>query len=311
MLQGHGGGFNVGYVLAYGFAAVLLLLAVGFPNQFRRSLARWFGDEPPPPAPWRQDSVECAALAARIKRLVRPTLLLVPTTGTGFSKLGGDPELPADLAWPGGYERPRTFLAQVDLAALPEAQLDWLPRAGRLYAFYDPDGHGMADVVRVLQSVDPAGPSTPAPPGARPRFTERRVAFATHGSAPSLDWLGLDASEMDLDEDEFESLEKIADAPPSDATQHRIGGYPNEIQPERMWLSCEHLARDLPEPSWDEDVPPAIARAAKKWRLLLQIDSDQALKMSFGDSGRLYVFIRERDARRADFSKTVTLWQTY
>jgi len=299
------------YVLGYGLTALLLLLAAGFPNQFRRSLARWFGDEPPPSLS-RRGSVDIGPLAARIRRLVRPTLLLVPATAPGFSKLGGDPELPADLAWPAGYERPRTFLAQIDLAALaPESQVDWLPKTGRLYAFYDPDGHGLADVVRVLHSAEPAGFGMPAPPGVKRRFPERRVAFTPLWSAPSLDWLGLDASEMDLDEEEFESLERLADAPSADEIQHRIGGYPNEIQPERMWLSCEHLARGLPEPSWNEDIPPTVERAAKEWRLLLQIDSDPALKMNFGDGGRLYVFIRERHARRGDFSKTVTLWHTY
>jgi hypothetical protein len=304
-------GFNMDFVLGYGFAALLLLLAAGFPNQFRRSLARWFGDEPPPARSLRS-SADIGSLAARIKRLVRPTLLLVPATAPGFSKLGGDPELPADLAWPAGYERPRTFLAQIDLAALaPESQVDWLPREGLLYAFYDPDGHGLADVVRVLHSIEPAGSSTPAPPGVRWRFPERRVAFTALSSAPSLDWLGLDASEVGCDEDEFESLQRIGDAPPPDEMQHRIGGYPNEIQPERMWLSCEHLARGWPEPRWDEDIPPAVERAAKEWRLLLQIDSDPALKMNFGDGGRLYLFIRERHARRGDLSKTVALWQTY
>jgi hypothetical protein len=296
-------------LVAYLSAALLVLLLVG---RFRRLLLRrWFGDEPRS-APMRPTSVEFGTLAARIKRLIRPTLLLVPTAEPGFSKLGGDPEAPAAMAWPGGYERPRTFLAQIDLAALtPEFRIDWLPKEGRLYAFYDSDGHGAADVVRVLYSVAPPGAPVPPPPGARRQFPERRVAFTPLSSAPSLDWLGLDASETGCDEEEFESLDRIGDAPPSDEVQHRIGGYPNEIQPERMWLSCEHMARGLPEPSWSEDVPPAVQRAAKEWRLLLQIDSDPALKMNFGDGGRLYVFIRERHARRGDFSKTVALWQTY
>jgi hypothetical protein len=256
--------------------------------------------------------VEFGALAARIKRLVRPTVLLVPAAEPGFSKLGGDPELPSELEWPAGYERPRTFLAQIDFAELgPQSQVDWLPQEGRMYAFYDPDGHGLPDVVRVLYSVEPVGSPAPTPPWVRWRFPERRVAFKALSSAPSLDWLGLDGSEIDADEDEFESLERLADAPPPDDVQHRIGGYPNEIQPERMWLSCEHLARGLPEPSWDEDIPPAVERAARTWRLLLQIDSDPALKINFGDGGRLYVFIRERHARQGDFSRTVALWQTY
>ena len=296
--------------IGYGFWAVVVVLVLGFPGQVRRSLRRWFDE--PRPAPARPPPAEIEALAARLKRLVRPTLLLVPANEPGFSKLGGNPELPADLAWPGGWERPRTFLAQIDLAALPpESQIDWLPREGRLYAFYDADGHGCADVVRILHSLEPPGAPASPPPGVKRSFPERRVTFTALRSAPSLDWLGLDASEVGCGEDEFERLERIGDAPPTDEVQHRIGGYPNEIQPERMWLSCEHLARGLPEPSWDEDIPPAIERAGKEWRLLLQIDSDPTLKMNFGDGGRLYLFIRERHARRGDFSKTVALWQTY
>ena len=304
-------GVDMDYLLGISIGAFLVLLVAGFPNQVRRSLGRWFGDEPPPVLSPRS-SIDVRPVAARMRRLVRPTLLLVPAAVPGFSKLGGDPDLPADLAWPAGYERPRTFLAQIDLAELgQEPYIDWLPQEGRLYAFYDPDGHGMADVVSVLYSLEAAGPPSAAPTGAKPQFRERRVAFTALRSAPSLDWLGLDAAEVECDEEEFESLEKIGDAPRSDDVQHRIGGYPNEIQPERMWLSCEHLARGLPEPSWNESISPAIERAAKEWRLLLQIDSDPALKMNFGDGGRLYVFIRERHARRGDFSKTVALWQTY
>jgi hypothetical protein len=303
--------FSMDYLLGYGLVVLLLLLAAGFPNQFRRSLARWFGDEPPP-ASLRRALIDIAPLAARMERLVRPTLLLVPATAPSFSKLGGDPELSADIAWPQGREGPRTFLAQIDFAAIgPQSKVDWLPQEGRLYVFYDPEGHDLPDSVRAHYTVQPCGPPAPPPKGVWRRFPEQRVAFTALSSAPSLDWLGLDASEVGGDEEDLENLERIGDAPPPDDVQHRIGGYPNEIQPERMWLSCEHLARGLPEPSWDDDIPPAIERSAKEWRLLLQIDSDPALKMNFGDGGRLYVFIRERHARRGDFSKTVTLWQTY
>jgi uncharacterized protein YwqG len=76
-----------------------------------------------------------------------------------------------------------------------------------------------------------------------------------------------------------------------------------------MGLECEYLARGL-QPEY-RDPPPNILRASKTWRLLLQIDSDPALKMNWGDAGRLYVFIRQKHAEAGDFSKTVTLSQSH
>jgi uncharacterized protein YwqG len=251
-------------------------------------------------------------VAARMRRLLKPTLLLVSAQESEFSKLGGLPELPPDLRWPEGHGRPRGFLAQIDMGEIGHlSAIDWLPQEGRLYAFHDSAGLDDSDAVRVLYSCEPPGGAVIAPPGIQRPYVERRVGFTQRNSAPSLDWLGLDASDLDMDDEALEALDAIGDAPPPDEIQHRIGGYPNEIQPEQMALLCEHRARGLPDPAWGEDVASAIERAAREWRLLLQIDSDPELKMNFGDSGRLYVFIRERHARAGDFSKTVTLWQTY
>jgi hypothetical protein len=302
-------------VITYGLGAVIALLLLGAPKQVWRSLKRWGDDSPKPPGP-RVSPVSAQATAqllARVRRLVRPTLLLTPSREATFSKLGGDPDLPADVAWPAADQGLRTFLGQMDLAAFgADASIDWLPEQGRLYLFYDPDRHGFTDVVRVLFNSEPAGPPTSAPGKPGRRFPERRVAFERFISAPSPEWLRIDLRELDVDFAALgEGLGGLVDAPTPAEIQHRIGGYPNEIQDECMPLSCEHLARGLPPPVWGEAVPPAIDRASKEWRLLIQIDSDPALKMSFGDGGRLYVFIRERHARAGDFSKTVTLWQTY
>jgi len=257
-------------------------------------------------------AVQTRQLAARMRQMAEPTLLLIPAEEPGFSKLGGEPELPQGKAWPAGERQPRAFLGQIDLAALrPHIRADWLPDHGRFYAFYDPERHGFADVVQVIYSTEPVGAARPTPATARLHFKERRVSFTSFISAPNLYWLGIWDGDVSGDPEDWKAVSEIENAPPGDDIQHRIGGFPNEIQFERMPLSCEHLARGLPEPVHDQDIPPEIERGMAEWRMLLQIDSDPGLKMNFGDGGRLYVFIREAHAKAGDFSQTVTLWQTY
>lgn len=243
--------------------------------------------------------------------MARPTLLLVPSAEGGASKIGGDPDLPNGVAWPEVRGRPCAFVVQVDLAAAQQiGPLDWLPAAGMLHAFVDLEGYGFADQVQIHFHPEPPADER-LPPIRGLRFLERRVTFEHHTSLPSLDWLGSDVGEINVSEDELDELAGLADEPFGDAIQHRIGGYPSEIQDEQMGVACELVRRGLP-PAYDgTEITPAILRAAKAWRLLLQIDSDPDLKMNWGDGGRLYVFVREQDSKAGDFSRTVTLSQTY
>lgn len=253
-----------------------------------------------------------AALLRRMRRLAQPTFLLVSTQEPGFSKLGGEPELPGSMEWPTEGGRSRTFVAQIELGVLRDrGGPEWLNREGRFYVFVDETRYGFADVVRIIRSIEPPAQARAAPTGTPKPFGERRVAFETYVSVPSLEWLGVDLHEVGITTEELDELSAAPDAPFSDEIQHRIGGYPSEIQDERMAISCELMHRGLPSEFEGTEITPAIERASKQWRLLLQIDSDPALKMNWGDGGRLYVFIREKDALAGDFSRTVTLWQTY
>jgi uncharacterized protein YwqG len=55
----------------------------------------------------------------------------------------------------------------------------------------------------------------------------------------------------------------------------------------------------------------ALEAGVKDWRLLLQIDSDDDARMMWGDSGRLYFWVREDEARRGDFSGAWMVLQCY
>lgn len=299
---------RLGEVLVYGLLALVFLAVVlGPPGYLFEVLRRKFSANPLISEEARQ---RARRAAERMKRLARPTLLLVPTTGESFSKLGGTPDLPEDLKWPAGEGGPRTLLAQIDLAELPVGHgVDWLPREGRLYAFYDPGQQGLGDIVQVIHSRSEVRMS--AAGLEKLRLRERRVSFEVRTSLPTTDWLNVDDTTVSNDPEDWAAVRDLGDAPPPDDLQHRIGGYPNEIQMECMPLTCEHLARGLPPHRFLADPPPAIERASRQWRLLLQIDSDPALGMNWGDGGRLYVFIKEKHARAGDFSKTVSLWQTY
>jgi len=296
---------GVGTVVGGTVLVFLAVSAIVLPFMFLADAIKNRGRPRRPPGP-----SAFGRIRRKMTRAAQPTLLLTPTSTPGFSKLGGDPELPNGFEWPKSYDgKPRPFLAQIDLGALSSGEPEWLPKEGRLYFFWDDATYGFRDLVTVFRSLAPPLATTPPPTGTRRRFTERRVAFEACTSIPSLDWLGEDVSEANLSGAELDELAEAPSAPFGDKRRHRIGGYPDEIQEERMWLSCEHHRRDLPAPEWDAEIPDAIRRAARQWRLLLQLDSDPQLGMNFG-GGRLYVFVREQDARKGDFSRTVTLSQT-
>jgi uncharacterized protein YwqG len=295
---------GLGLAMKLGYLAALLLISL--------LLAKLVGRRRRRRSPLPQALGEASRIRGRMTRMARPTLLLTPTKQPGFSKMGGEPESPADLTWPTGGGVSLAFLTQIDLTEVRAADgPDWLPDEGRLYAFYDDARLGFPDLVRIVYSLEAPSQAAPHPVDvpSKFRFPERRVGFLRLQSIPSLDWLGVDVRELsdgvDLDE-----LADLPNEPFGDELQHRIGGYPAEIQEEQMALSCERIRRG--QNPYDGDEPtPAVQRASKAWRLLLQVDSDSGLKMNWGDGGMLYVFIREQDARKGDFSQTVTIAHTY
>ncbi|WP_176696052.1 DUF1963 domain-containing protein [Phenylobacterium immobile] len=250
-------------------------------------------------------------MAERLTGMQRPTLLLEEDETSAFSKLGGAPNLPPHLAWPIGVKGPQAFIAQLDLGVARNCGgPDWAPSSGALYVFLDDDRFGFGDEIRVLFSptLGEAPAQFPETLGRKHRYKEKRLRMEHFPSTPSADWVDIDPGSAMI-----EQLEEDAalSQPPNDSPDHRLFGYPAEIQSGQLWLECEHLACGREGSVYAERPSEAFIRSAEDWRLLLQIDTDEQVGMSYGDGGMFYVFIREADARQADFSRTVTIPQTY
>lgn len=249
-------------------------------------------------------------LRRRIRNGRRTALRLTPAYKSTLTKLGGLPLVGDDFEWPrSGGGKPLTFLAQLGLDEIRACRgPDWLPATGILCLFATPGGvDGPASWRVVYQLEPPADRLGAGPAGAV--LGERALVMRAVPAYPSLNWLG--AGE-DLGSDGAEEVYRGFGEP---SAGHRIGGYPAEMQDEPMALSCElGLAGDVRDPyqAYPERKQRERANlsARRKWRLLIQLESDPTLGMHWGDGGRLWFFVREADARRADFSKVWALSQS-
>lgn len=245
-----------------------------------------------------------------MEALACPAFALRATTGPTRSKLGGSPDLPDGLDWPEAPQATFDFLAQLDLAALRAVGgPHWLPDHGMLYVFVDNAAWGLANPLRLLYS--PHQGSRPAA-GRRSRYGERRVAFHHFTATPSLEWLDVDYRGLRLGDAEVEALSDLARASHLPAPMHQVGGFPDEISEAEMVLTCEHASRSRAWYAQNRSLlslPVDLAAAARSWRLLLQIDSDPELGMTWEDGGLFQVFVREEDAGAGDFTRPVTIIQ--
>jgi len=95
---------------------------------------------------------------------------------------------------------------------------------------------------------------------------------------------------------------------------HQLLGNPFEIQRD-VRSECQHcsLARPYAPRPGDPPLPPGFEEGIKAWRLLLQIDSDDAedgLGILWGDVGTLYLCIKHDDLEHENFEHCWLMLQT-
>lgn len=253
------------------------------------------------------------AILDRIHAEARPCLHLVPG-GEGRTRFGGSPDIPGD--WPRFGGRPMAHLARMDLGEIRAVGgPDWLPTEGRLHVFLDmgaraqdfePEQPGACRVVWERNEAAPLAP--PEDLGARnlippfPLTFQPRTSFADER-------VGIDRRSLTRDEERTLDAAILGFLSPEPA--HQVGGYPGNLQGDVMEIECAVAAArggDLREIGEDDPTPAELA-AAQDWRLLLQVDSDHGAGLDGFRNGRLFFWVRERDARSGDFSKVFAITQ--
>jgi uncharacterized protein YwqG len=259
----------------------------------------------------RLDAVGLSEHAEALTELARDSIRLMPDltadlTEPGTTRLGGEPDLPVDTAWPDLDGRPLSFIAQINLAGLPPAPASTaLPNRGLLSFFYDAAtqsawGFDPADRGSWAVRYSPdEQPWTPRPaPDALPlegRFTALGLTGSSQLCFPP--WESHDVEQLGIDSPWSTYASVLGD---QDETLHRLLGHPDPLQGD-MQQECQLASNGIncggPEHLSDPRTP-SLLPGASEWRLLLQIDSTETdTGMMWGDVGRLYYWIREEDLR--------------
>ncbi|KRA21075.1 hypothetical protein ASD69_07260 [Lysobacter sp. Root604] len=235
----------------------------------------------------------------------------------GVSRVGGQPDLPPQVAWPRRDGRPLAFIVQIDLAqAQPYDRDGRLPERGWLYLFYDaqeqPWGFDLkdADGKRLLfhegDASELATCRFPDDLDAEYRFAPAPLAFASCAQLPDPESV---LADYDLDDNErerlFELREEIGDG------ESQLLGHSYNVQSGQE-LECELVSNGLycgDSSGYQDPRRKELEGNAPHWSLLMQIASDEEKGMMWGDCGLLYLWIREQDLREHRFDRTWLILQ--
>lgn len=241
----------------------------------------------------------------------------------GRSRIGGAPDLADAIDWPCWRGQPLSFLAQFNLSELNQFSCcRKLPPAGHLWFFYGvsdfhPYDRGSWQVI--YSQSDAASLRRRQPPtNSQPvEYSPCNLTFHDFFSIPGPETLSVAPLQLTLDEiEQIEEInrdlhEMIPSGPEHHyEPHHQLLGHPAEIQGE-MQRECQFGLHEVHRHLVDDRIPE-LERGAADWRLLFQLDTDDAPgkpMMMWGDCGRLFFWIRNQDLLNKAFDNSWMILQ--
>jgi len=264
--------------------------------------------------------------AEELAKLAAPSIRIdarrcVPSSiPLGASRFGGSPDLPPGFEWPCNGGNALSFIAQIDLSALQVADL---PETGWLFFFYDyalqpwgfdPKDAGGAHVAywngprEALSRV--AHPTTKDNEG----FEACSLTFSATTNLPDVwDRLAEDLGASERGHREaYSAVAEALSGIDEDALDHHFLGHPQLVQND-MRGECQLVADGIycGDPSgYQSERAKELLRDVSDWRLLLQVDTDEeGPGWMWGDTGRIYFWIRRQDLAARMFERSWLILQ--
>lgn len=260
------------------------------------------------------------ALVSLCRRSIRLIPDESPSAATS-THLGGRPLLAADARWPRTLDgRPLSLVAQIDCAPLaPLVPTEPLPARGALSFFYDADEQPWgfdpadADGWAVRHTADAERAVRHEFPG----DLADDLRFVPVPLRPRLEWTFVPDPSYDAEQAGLvaysEAYERVMGEEGSGALSNRLLGHPDRIQGD-MQLECQLASNGLDCGGVPGDGDPRTASltpGAADWRLLLQVDSEPLARMTWGDIGRLYWWLRAEDLQAGRWEAAWLVQQCY
>lgn len=235
----------------------------------------------------------------------------------GQSKIGGNPDLDTGFEWPADQSNQSlSFIGQLNCAEISRHDSENLfPKEGLISFFYcanqeawgfDPKDVGRFKVI-YSESIDNLERSS-FPIDLKPHsiFKSNKVKFEASLSLPGWEHDCIDGLLSDEETDDYIDM--------ADGTENQILGYADCVQGP-MELDCQLVTNGLycGDPSGYNDPKRKELESGKDdWILLFQLDSEEdKTGMMWGDSGKLYYWIRKQDLRSKNFDGCWMILQCY
>ncbi|WP_444894994.1 YwqG family protein [Microbulbifer sp. SSSA005] len=248
----------------------------------------------------------------KIQKLGIDCLRILSSDKETASFLGGLPLTRTSIDWPRKNDKPLGFIAQFDLEEInPEKVIDWLPSHGRLLFFYDleewPWGFDPKDRggwAVIYESGDGDFQSTELPDDLNEDHVAPEIKYVISErftSFPDSQRISFEKLGLSEDEEYYEFLNELY----GDEPRHQVSGFPSPIQNDSMEEECQLVSGGVncggPE-GYNSKEAKLLREQENDWRLLFQFDSDDDIEIMWGDLGMLYFWVKESEARNANFS---------